>query len=302
VSTKTLFFKISTLFVSLTALITTTALVFAPTPLPILMIVLISVVIFLLLLKRVLYPLTCLINICHKRSEGSLDDFACPGTQEVIELSEAVNQLTQSHQNMCDQKQDIFKEAAHELKSPIAILKARLSLFDQKDNSDKSEFVKHAKLDIDHITVKLKELLFLKEVEWDMQQAKEHFHIQDQCDMMRDVFAPILEKKDLQIKNESTEDFALYVHKTALAKVMQAVFENIFYHTKNGTTISTTVNAKNRSLEIKNVIGTKSDETLFSSSIGMKIIERISDKMNYSYATKEEDGNYITTVTFLEHN
>ena len=260
---------------------------------------LLIILLFALLLKRLLNPLYCLIDVCHKPSTGSIEAFRCPGSSEISELSNAISTLIQSHQHLCDQKQDIFKEAAHELKSPIAILKARIALFEQHPKSDKETFIKEAKDDIQSITIKLKELLFLKEVEWGMQQSKEHFFMQDQCEMMRLVFAPILEKKGLSMVNTSSEDFDLFVHKGALQKVMQAIFENIFFHTKNNTTITTTVNTKNRSLQISNTIGNKNDETLFSSAIGMKIIQRISQKLNYSYETEQKDDVYLTTITFF---
>jgi len=258
-----------------------------------------TVTTFALFIRQLIKPLHCLINVCNQQPSNLIDSFSCFGSSEVLELSDAITTLIQSHQHLCDQKQDIFKEAAHELKSPIAILKARIALFEQHHESDKALFIKEAKEDIQNITLKLKELLFLKEVEWGMQQSKEHFFIQDQCDMMREAFAPILEKKGLSIINSSSEDFHLYVHKNALAKVMQAIFENIFFHTKNNTTIKTTVNSQERSLEITNIRGDKGDETLFSSSIGMQIIKRISEKLNYRYHTQELDDLYITTITFL---
>jgi signal transduction histidine kinase len=251
-------------------------------------------------IKHLLHPLHCLTNSCKERSLGSIDVFMCKGSNEIMELASSINELLESHQNLSEQKQHIFKEAAHELKSPIAILKARISLFAEKPDGDKKTFAKEAQADLQNITHKLKELLFLKEIEWEMQQLKESFNIKDQCDLMRDAFAPILEKKRLSIITTSSDDFTLHVHKKALAKVMQAIFENIFYHTKNNTTIETTIDRNKRSLEIKNVIGSKSDETLFSSAIGKTIIERIADKMHYTYKTSQKNNIFITTVTFSQ--
>ena len=61
----------------------------------------------------------------------------------------------ESNQRFCKQKQDIFKEAAHEIKSPIAILKARLSLFKQNEDSDKAAFIQESEDDIRTISNKL---------------------------------------------------------------------------------------------------------------------------------------------------
>ena len=69
-------------------------------------------------------------------------------------------------------------------------------------------------------------------------------------------------------------------------------------HTKNRTIIQTTVDPKLRRLEIVNEVGNKSDETLFSSHIGSKMIDRLSHKLGYRYETRQEDGLFRTIITF----
>ena len=83
-----------------------------------------------------------------------------------------------------------------------------------------------------------------------------------------------------------------------MQKVMQAVFENIFMPTKNNTTITNYVDSKNRRLHIVNEMGDKSDETLFSSYIGSKMIERLAGKLDYAYDVQEKEGMSYTTIVF----
>lgn len=222
----------------------------------------------------------------------------CGGSAEVDNLKRAIIGLLESNQSLCKQKQDIFKEAAHEIKSPIAILKARLALFKQNDNIDKMSFIEESEDDIKTISNKLRELLFLKEIEWDMQKRKESISMQQQCAMMQEAFKPILEKKGLSMVSNWEEDFRLSVHKEAMQKVMQAVFENIFMHTRNNSTITNYVDSKHRRLHIVNEIGDKSDETLFSSYIGSKLIARLAEKMDYTNDVEERDGKFYTTIVF----
>jgi hypothetical protein len=217
---------------------------------------------------------------------------------EVNDLKEAIIGLLESNHTLCKQKQDIFKEAAHEIKSPIAILKARLALFKQNDKYEKVTFVQESEDDIKTISNKLRELLFLKEIEWDMKKQKETISMQEQCSMMQQAFKPILEKKGLTMVSNWEEDFTLSVHKEAMQKVMQAVFENIFMHTKNNSTITNYVDTAHRRLYIVNEMGDKSDETLFSSFIGSKLIERLADKLDYTYDLEEREGKFYTTIVF----
>lgn len=144
-----------------------------------------------LLLKKLLYPLKCIVNYCNN---SSLELEFCDGSYEVDALREAILGLEKTNNTLCKEKQDIFKEAAHEIKTPIAILKARLALYDKSDMS-KNEFILESKNDIYTISNKLRELIFLKAIEWDIQQSKESVQMQSQCSMMQQLFRPILEKK-----------------------------------------------------------------------------------------------------------
>ena len=214
-------------------------------------VLLLFILIFAYFLNRLFLPLRCLVRFCKDLSGEKESMPLCAGSAEVTNLKKAVVGLLESNQT----KQDIFKEAAHEIKSPLAILKARLSLFKQNDDCEKAAFIRESEDDIRTISNKLRELLFLKEIEWDMQKRKE-------------------------------------------SVPMQALFENIFMHTKNNTTITNHVDSKNRRLHIVNEMGSKSDETLFSSYIGSKMIARLAEKLDYTYTVKEQEGLFYTTIAF----
>lgn len=253
--------------------------------------------VFYILLEKLFYPLKCLIDYCHNiRPEKNVLD-RCSSSYEIDALKDAILELQQRNNSLCQEKQNIFKEAAHEIKTPIAILKARVSLFNASD-MPKNEFVRDTMLDISTISNKLRELIFLKAIEQDIQKAKESVPMQKQCSMMQQLFRPILEKKSLTMVSNLEEDFNLYIHKEANGRVMQAIFENIFMHTKNGTTIHTYIDPKSHKLSIINEVGEESDEILFSSHIGTKIIERLSDKLEYKYITYEKDNFFHTEIIF----
>ncbi|MBN2817045.1 MAG: HAMP domain-containing histidine kinase [Campylobacterales bacterium] len=253
--------------------------------------------VFYFFLRKLLYPLKCLVNYCNSKVKSKDSLPICSGSYEANALKEAILSLEQRNQVLCKEKQNIFKEAAHEIKTPIAILKARIDLF-AKSNMEKEKFINESKSDIATISNKLRELIFLKAIEWDIQQAKERVMMQNQCSMMQQLFKPILEKKNIKMVSNLQEDFALFIHKEAIGRVMQAIFENIFMNTKNGTTIQTYVDAHNSRLKIVNEVDKKSDEILFSSHIGTKLIKRLADELEYSYETYEEGKYFYTEITF----
>ncbi|MHC3994324.1 ATP-binding protein [Thiomicrolovo sp. ZZH C-3] len=262
------------------------------------LILLLFILLFSLFLTRLLHPLRCLVRYCRSSAGDEKAVPVCSGPAEVSELKNAIIALQQANRSLCREKQNIFKEAAHEIKAPIAVLKARLALFAEDDAFEKKRFVAESEADIATISNKLKELIFLKEIEWDMREAREDVPMQEQCRLMQQAFLPILEKKDLTIVANFEQDFTLHIHKAAMQKVMQAVFENIFMHTKNHSVIRTTVDPASKRLEIVNEVGSKSDETLFSSHIGSQLIDRLADKLGYRYETRQHDGLFFTVITF----
>lgn len=254
-------------------------------------VLLLFILIFALLLNRLFFPLRCLVRFCREGSDNRTKIRNCEGTSEISHLKDAIVELL-------DAKQSLFKEAAHELKSPIAVLKARLSLYRQDETYEKTLFVNESLADIATISNKLKELLFLKEMEQNMRHQKEHLDMREQCYLMQQAFRPILQKKELLLEANWDENFSLYAHKEAVTRVMQALFENIFLHTKNGSTIHVDVNACQKRLKITNEIGGRSDETLFSSCIGSALIQRLCSQMGYRYENLEGPTRYTTLISF----
>lgn len=247
-----------------------------------------------LFLEKKFNALHCLIEFASSHANKKGDIPICDGSYEVKNLRDAMLELIDTNEYLCQQKQELFKEAAHELKSPIGVLKARLSLFEVQEDASKTDFINASKEDISIITSKLKELLFLKSIEWDMQQQKVMLNMEDNCKIMQEIFAPILMKKHVGVDSHWEEGFIIYTYKEAMLKVIQAIFENIFIHTKANSTII--VDAKPNVIKIKNEIDFTGEGALFSSHIGIKMIQRLSTKLAYEYTTKSDDKYFYSTL------
>lgn len=122
--------------------------------------------------------------------------------------------------------------------------------------------------------------------------------MKDNCMLMQEVFGPILKKKNVSVEANWEDNFIIFTYKEAMQKVIQAIFENIFIHTKAGSTI--VVNAKPNIINIKNEIDYNSTSALFSSYIGMKMIKRLSEKLSYDYSTSSDKKYFYTTL--ILHN
>ena len=129
-----------------------------------------------------------------------------------------------------------------------------------------------------------------------MQLPRIDVNMEDNCKMMQDAFEPILRKKSVLVESNWEKSFIIYTYKDAMQKVLQAVFENIFIHTRQNSTIY--VNAKPNEIFIKNELGESGDIPLFSSYIGMKMIERLAPKLAYEYKTSSDEKFFYTRLIF----
>ena len=254
--------------------------------------------IMIFLYKKLFYPLKCLVRFCHDLTEEK-ETIACSSNSyEIQELRSAILNLLKRNKSLYEKKSDMFKEIAHELKSPIAIMQARLSLLTNKDLT-KEEYIHETSNDIEDIKRLIYELLFLEEIELDIQNTlKTNISMRGICDSMQKKFQPLLKLNDIKIDADWSKDFTIYSHEHSILKVMQAIYENTAIYAKKGSTITTKVDVSSKTMHIKNLYHNNDDKYFYSTNIGTKIIQRLSNKLNFTVTTEHDNTSYMTMITF----
>jgi len=270
----------------------------------ILFIVMFTILLFTFLLifwhiRRLTQPLRCLTTLCHDIQEQSNSVSLCQSNSfEVTQLYKAIVSLLNTNRYLCESKVDLFKEAAHELKAPLAIMQARLNLLQEDKNYNLDKYEKETTQDILLLNSKLKELLFLKEIEFDMQQEYPlDICMMEQCKKMQERFKRLMQLKKISIETNWSNSFVINAHSKVLQKVMQVIFENVFIHSRPNSVIKVQVYPEIKKMIITNEIYTESSEHM-SSHIGLKIISRLSDKLHYEFHTSSTKTLFITSIKF----
>lgn len=211
---------------------------------------------------------------------------------EIKEVAHAFSVLVKRMETYRIKEAQLFKEAAHELKTPLALMRSRLDVYEESDHYDKTRFIQEFAKDIDRLTTELKSVLFLESSDFEEVSRIDVRRMLDELQTKMDI---LVQRKNLRI-TISDETFTLLAPQKLLRKVCSALMENAMTYAHDGTEIRVEINVNNRSVSIHNAIG--NDKYLFSSKIGNKLLKRLSQEIGYEYDITEAKDRYSIRLTF----
>lgn len=245
------------------------------------------------LLQRYMRPLGVLAERARGWKNGDSFEFSLdnPG-QEIDEVSRAFSALVSRLEGFRAKEKGLFKEMAHELKTPIALMRARLDVYEGSDHISKEKFVSEIGHDIGRLTSELKNVLFFESSDF------EDLSIFDTAEILNEVIekvAILTERRRLEIML-SPERFILRSQRKLFKKVMTALIENALTYAKEKSSIAISINERARTLSISNKKG--DEKYLFSSKIGQKMLNRVSEELCFNYEIIEDETEYRIELQF----
>ncbi len=245
-----------------------------------------------LLLQRYMRPLAILAERARGWKNGDPFEFTLnnPG-QEIDELSYAFSTLVHRLEGFRVKEKALFKEMAHELKTPIALMRARLDVYAISDRISKEKMVVELGNDIERLMSELKNVLFFESSDFEENSS---FQI---ADVLHDVISRVdilTRRRGLRI-NVSGESFFLQAPRKLFGKLMTALIENALTYAKEGSEITVMLDAVQKSIIIDNPKG--GEKYLFSSRIGQKMLDRICKEIGIQYTISEDEVSYRIDLT-----
>jgi len=246
-------------------------------------------------LERLIRPLGLLALKCRTYKDGDIFEIARKKCgDEICEVSGAFASLVERLENYRKKEKELFKEAAHELKTPIAIMRARLDVYQNSDEYDKEKFIFEISADVERLVSELKSVLFFESSD---------FEASSEFEAARSIKNALV-KMDILIKRQSVDvlmeptNFRLNKPKKLFEKLILALMENALTYAKKGSQIAISIEERAKTICIKNEKG--GEKYLFSSKIGEKILDRVSNKMGFSYKVHDANGFYEICLNFDE--
>ncbi|RDU65553.1 HAMP domain-containing sensor histidine kinase [Helicobacter sp. MIT 14-3879] len=245
-------------------------------------------------IHKMLLPLSHIAEQCKNYKDDNEfylnDKYAA---SEIYQLESALNMLVRRFRNLRKKDKEIFTQATHELKTPLSIIKARLDNY--KDNKDysKSSFIKAIDEDIQRLYLEIQSMLYFNIFDFD---DKENFSVLNEVKECIKKVEILLKDRSLNIEIKGN-DFRLIARKKLFIKMFMSIFENAVTYAKKDSTINIFI-GENK-LHIKNVKSTEIN--LFSSKLGIKILDKLSCELNFTFNIIKDNNTYEVILNFMEY-
>jgi signal transduction histidine kinase len=248
-------------------------------------------IISLFLLEYYMRPLGVLAQKTRDWKSG--DEFALDNSgREIQEVAAAFNTLLYRLEGFHTKEAQLFKEAAHELKTPLALMRSRLDVYENSQNYDKTKFILDLGHDIERLTDELKNVLFLESSDF---EEPTQINLHGALIGILQKVTILAHRKQLEIFL-GNQTFTLNSPKKLLNKVLTALIENAMTYAPEMSKIAIHINPSNRTLSLTNDTGC--EKYLFSSKIGHKMLSRLCEELKFTYKILESKSHYTITLEF----
>ncbi|MDP2078595.1 MAG: hypothetical protein Q8J85_11165 [Sulfuricurvum sp.] len=254
---------------------------------------LVILLISIALLDYYMKPLAVLAKKTREWNGRESFDFSLdnPG-QEIDEVSHAFSTLIHRLEIFRSKEAQLFKEAAHELKTPLALMRSRLDVYQNNEQYQKSQFIEDLGNDIERLTSELKNVLFLESS--DFEEAS-NINIADMLQKLQTKMAILIQRKQLTLALPA-ETFSIVASEKLLLKVLSALLENAITYAKEDSVVKIGCDHTTQKIWIENSIG--GEKYLFSSKIGEKMLKRLSHEIGFDCISTQSEAYFRIELVF----
>lgn len=258
------------------------------------------VVILLISIVLLHYYMKPLAVLAKKTREwNNQEPFDCsldnPG-KEIEEVSFAFSTLIHRLGVFRAKEAELFKEAAHELKTPLALMRSRLDVYESNTKYPKGKFIEDLGHDVERLTSELKNILFLESS--DFEEAS-NLDITNIFKKLQAKMGILIQRKQLTL-TLPIDTFSIVASEKLLSKVLSALLENAITYAKEESLVEIGCDHTMQKIWIKNTIG--NEKYLFSSKIGEKMLKRLSHEIGFEYAIVLNEVFYRIEISFLNNS
>lgn len=192
-------------------------------------------------IRKLLSPLIHLANKCKNYRSGNEFYSNHKNTaDEIKQIESALNMLVHRFEELRIKDKEIFATATHELKTPLAIIKARVEKLQQSDEYKKEDFINDINKDIQRLYLEIQSMLYFNIFDFDEKEDISVLHTIKEAISKVDL---LLKSRNLEVKIIGN-DFTLQTRQNLFSKMFMSIFENAIAYAEQQSTIQITLDSK----------------------------------------------------------
>jgi signal transduction histidine kinase len=244
------------------------------------------------LIRLLFAPFNQLVNHCLTCEDPDNKPEMVSGGREVIALRDAIATLQQRISGLQNAQRQTMKALTHELKTPLAQLRLRIDIADQKGEW-KSDAIASSREEIDAISGKI--TLILHENERIV--SLEKVLIRNALEKWIEEMTPLWEHRSLQFKLDIPNEAMMLLPRVPFERVARILIENALNHTAKGSTI--VIRFQQGVLRIDNPLGGDQLPIIHSSGVGLEIAQTLCEYYGWQMSDTQDETHYGVTLVLI---
>ncbi len=238
-------------------------------------------------------------------------NFETSSTKEFSQLNTALNQMTEKLYSDFVQQKEFTENAAHEMQTPLAIVKANISLLMQSPHLKEEEMnqLQTVENTIKKLSALNKTLLLLTKIENNQFQENVIVSLKETIGKVLGNYSDLIGAKKIQLEMNLESDCKINANPLLADILVSNLFQNAVRHNQEGGKII--VSIKNNQMHISNsgdpltiskadlfTRFKKNDASKDSLGLGLSIVKSITDTYNYQIVYSYDGSFHNFIVSF----
>lgn len=243
-----------------------------------------------LLIRHLFAPFNELVNHCLTCRDPKNKPNVVRGGTEIIALRDAIATLQERISGLQRAQHDSMKALTHELKTPLAQLRLRIDIADQKGEWN-NDSITQAREEIDTISEKITNILHTTE----HSEEIEIIYLKESVEAWIEELKPLWQHRELHFELSIPEASSALLPKAPFERVTRILIENALNHACSGSTIY--LRCDHGVFEIENPVCDKVVPIIHSTGVGLEIAQTLCDYYGWKLKDIQDEKHYSVTLS-----